>query len=348
MKPMKLNRVILATFAGLQFACPLFADDGAATNSTQAAEIQALKQEIQALDQKVRNLEQRLDAKQQAPADTSKEQIQALDQKVRVLERQRELDKDDATAAAKAQPKISLGASGFSFSSADSNFVATLHGLVQVDSRTFRHDNNVPGNDSILLRRARPIFSGTVFHDFDFQFTPEFGNGTPGAASAATTPGIYDAYVNYRYSPALQFQAGKFKPPVGLEYLQSDSFVFFNERSLATDLIPGRDLGFELHGDLHGGVLSYAVGIFNGVGDGQKNTSNTAFQDDRELDARLIVQPFKATSITERCRAFTRTGSSSSLPTIRPPAGSWPTAPTGVFRPRRIITTARLDCWANM
>jgi phosphate-selective porin OprO/OprP len=295
---MKLNRVILATFAGLQFACPLFADDGAATNSTQAAEIQALKQEIQALDQKVRNLEQRLDAKQQAPADTSKEQIQALDQKVRVLERQRELDKDDATAAAKAQPKISLGASGFSFSSADSNFVATLHGLVQVDSRTFRHDNNVPGNDSILLRRARPIFSGTVFHDFDFQFTPEFGNGTPGAASAATTPGIYDAYVNYRYSPALQFQVGKFKPPVGLEYLQSDSFVFFNERSLATDLIPGRDLGFELHGDLHGGVLSYAVGIFNGVGDGQKNTSNTAFQDNRELDVRLIAQPFKATSIT--------------------------------------------------
>ena len=39
------------------------------------------------------------------------------------------------------------------------------------------------------------------------------------------------------------------------------------------------------------------MGIFNGVGDGQKNTSNTAFQDDRELDARLIVQPFKATSI---------------------------------------------------
>jgi phosphate-selective porin OprO/OprP len=274
----------------------LFADEGTAANATEVAEIQALKQEIQALDQKVEALEQRRAVEQQPTNDASKEQIQALDQKVRVLERLRENDQDAAATVAKAQPKISLGASGFSFSSADSNFVATLHGLVQVDSRTFRHDNNVPGNDSILLRRARPIFSGTVFHDFDFQLTPEFGNGTPGAASAATTPSIYDAYLNYRYSPALQFEAGKFKPPVGLEYLQSDSFMFFNERSLATDLIPGRDLGFELHGDIDGGVLSYAVGIFNGVGDGQRNTSNTAFQDNRELDARLFVQPFKLTS----------------------------------------------------
>ena len=297
-KNIKLYQVIPAAFAGLQFAFPLFADDGTATNATEAVEIQALKQEIQALDQKVEALEQRRAAEEPAANDTSKEQIQALDQKVRVLERLRQNDQDAAATVAKTQPKFNLGASGFSFSSADSNFVATLHGLVQVDSRTFKNDNHIQGNDSILLRRARPIFSGTVFHDFDFQLTPEFGGGTPGAASAVTTPSIYDAYLNYRYSPAFQFQAGKFKPPVGLEYLQSDSFMFFNERSLATDLIPGRDLGFELHGDIDGGLLSYAVGIFNGVGDGQRNTSNTAFQDDRELDARLFVQPFKTTSIT--------------------------------------------------
>jgi phosphate-selective porin OprO/OprP len=296
-KNTKLYQVILMAFAGLQFAFPLFAAAGAATNPTEAAEIQELKQEIQALDQKVEALEQRRAVEQQPTNDASKEQIQALDQKVRVLERLRENDQDAAATVVKAQPKISLGAGGFSFSSADSNFVATLHGLVQVDSRTFQNDNHIQGNDGILLRRARPIFSGTVYHDFDFQFTPDFGNGTPGAASAATTPSIYDAYLNYRYSPALQFEAGKFKPTVGLEYLQSDSSMFFNERSLATDLIPGRDLGFELHGDIDGGVLSYAVGVFNGVGDGQRNTSNTAFQDNRELVARLFVQPFKTAGI---------------------------------------------------
>ena len=82
-----------------------------------------------------------------------------------------------------------------------------------------------------------------------------------------------------------------------MEYLQSDANMSFNERSLATDLIPGRDIGFELHGDVFGGVLSYAAGIFNGVGDGQKNTSNIGFQNDREFDGRLFVQPFKSTGI---------------------------------------------------
>jgi phosphate-selective porin OprO/OprP len=257
---MKLNRLILGSIIGAQFASTGFAADD--------ADIAALKQ-----------------------------QIQDLDQKVRILEREREIDQDAAATAAKSAPKIVLGASGLGFSSADSNFVATIHGLIQVDSRTFGYDNHIPGTDAFLLRRARPIITGTVFHDFDFNFTPEFGNGTPGAASAATTPSIYDAYVNYHYSPAFQIEAGKFKPPVGLEYLQSDTYTLFNERSLATDLIPGRDIGFELHGDLFAGVFGYAVGIFNGVGDGQRNSSNIAFQDNREFDARLFVQPFKTAGI---------------------------------------------------
>jgi phosphate-selective porin OprO and OprP len=257
---MKINRWLLGTILGAQFAFTGFAAED--------ADIAALRQ-----------------------------QIQDLDQKVRILERERELDQDATTAAVKTQPKITLGGSGFGFSSSDSNFVLNIHGQLQIDSRTFEHDNNLAGNDSILLRRARPIISGTVFHDFDFMFVPEFGNGTPGAASAATTPSIFDAYVNYRFSPALQFQAGKFKGPVGLEYLQSDPYTSFNERSLATDLIPGRDLGFELHGDLFGGTLSYAAGVFNGVGDGQKNSSNIGFQNNREFDARVFVQPFKTSQI---------------------------------------------------
>jgi phosphate-selective porin OprO/OprP len=263
---MKINRWLVGTVIGAQFAFTSFAADEVATNGD--TDITALEQ-----------------------------QIQALDQKVRILERQRELDQQAAADADKAAPKITLGANGFGFSLADSNFVATIHGLLQVDSRTYQNNDHIQGNDSFLLRRARPILSGTVYHDFDFMFVPEFGNATPGAASAATTPSIYDAYINYHYSPALQLQGGRFKPPVGLEYLQSDGYMSFNERSLATDLIPGRDLGFELHGNLFGGVLSYAAGIFNGVGDNQRNTTDIGFQDDREFDGRLFVQPFKTTSI---------------------------------------------------
>jgi phosphate-selective porin OprO/OprP len=234
-----------------------------------------LKQEIQALDQKVEEIGTAArSGTAGATNDSDKEQVQALDQKVRVLERLRENDQDAAATAAKAQPKITWVPAGSPSARRIQILSRRLHGLIQVDSRTFQNDDHIQGNDSILLRRARPIITGTVYHDFDFNFTPEFGNGTPGASSAATTPSIYDAYINYHYSPALQLEAGRFKPPVGLEYLQSDSYLSFNERSLATDLIPGRDLGFELHGDIAGGVVSYAAGIFNGVGDNQRNTSN--------------------------------------------------------------------------
>ena len=91
---------------------------------------------------------------------------------------------------------------------------------------------------------------------------------------------------------ALQLRAGKFKTPVGLEQLQVDRDTWFNERSLVTDLVPNRDLGFQLWGDIAGGALSYAVGVFNGVGDA-RNSSNADFEDHREVAARLFVQPFK-------------------------------------------------------
>ena len=213
-----------------------------------------------------------------------KKQLAELDQKVRVLEREREIDGDTAAAAAKTAPKISLGASGFNLSSGDSNFVAQLHGVVQFDNRSFFEDGGTKGNDGFLIRRARPIFSGTVFHDFDFNLTPDFGG---------STVQIQDAWLNYRYRPWLQLQAGKFKSPLGLEQLQSDPVALFNEHSLATDLVPNRDLGVALKGDLFNGAASYALGLFNGASDYTGTSPNTSSQDTKAVGARLFVQPWK-------------------------------------------------------
>jgi len=261
MKPnkLKINRWIVAAVLGVPATLPAWADD--------AADLAALKA-----------------------------QIQELDQKIRVLERKQELAQEDATNNAKTLPQITVGANGFSFvnfsGTSDTNFAVGIHGVLQMDTRTFGNDDHIPGSSGFLLRRARPILSGTVYRDFDFLFVPDFGNAAPGNTSATPTPTIYDALVNYRYSPGLQFQAGKFKAPVGLEQLQADANIQFNERSLVTDLVPNRDLGFEVHGDLKGGLFSYAAGVFNGVGDA-RNTSNYSFQDNREFDGRLFVEPFK-------------------------------------------------------
>jgi phosphate-selective porin len=182
---------------------------------------------------------------------------------------------------------ISAGSDGFIFNSGDSNFVIGLHGLVQMDSRTFFSDDKAKGNDTFLLRRARPILSGTVYHDFDFLLTPEF---------AGNVVQILDAQVNYRLRPELQLQIGKMKPPVGLEALQPEEFTLFNERSLATDLVPYRDIGVELHGNIFGGAIVYAAGLFNGSPDYLTTTTNNNFDNNKSFDGRVFLQPWINTS----------------------------------------------------
>jgi len=296
---MKLKQLMIVTLACLPAGFSVLAGDGTDTNSSgavqaapgnsaEAAEIEALKREVQELGQKVRILEQQRAQEQPTAANTNQDQIQALDQKMRILERQRELDQENATALAKTQPRLTVGANGATFSSADTNFVVSLHGVLQADSRTFFDDNGFKGNDGFILRRARPILSGTVFRDFDFLFVPDFGGNTVQ---------IFDAYVNYRYRPALQFQVGKFKSPIGLEALVTDRNILFNERSLATDLVPNRDLGAELHGDLFGGVASYAAGIFNGAPDYNGTTTNADYDNNKAFAGRVFLQPWKTSEV---------------------------------------------------
>lgn len=213
-----------------------------------------------------------------------REQIEVLDQKVRVLERKQELEAEEAAAKAKDTPQLSIGQSGFVLRSSDTNFVLKIKGVIQLDSRTFAHDNpGTIGNNGFILRRARPIIEGTVFRDFDFQFIPDFGG---------SSAQIFDAWLNYGYCPELQLKAGKFKTPIGLEQLQADASLPFNERSLATDLVPNRDLGVQLWGEFAGGFAAYQAGVFNGLGDG-RNSSNVDFDDDKQVAARVFLQPFK-------------------------------------------------------
>ena len=104
--------------------------------------------------------------------------------------------------------------------------------------------------------------------------------------------------MNYHYNPALQLQAGKFKSPIGLEALVVDRDILFNERSLATDLVPNRDLGAELHGDLFGGVASYAAGIFNGAPDYNGTTTNADYDNNKAFAGRVFFQPWKTSDVT--------------------------------------------------
>jgi phosphate-selective porin OprO/OprP len=224
------------------------------------------------------------------------QKIDQLDQEIRILKRQRELDQEQAQqkadlAAEKAKqaPIVAAGPEGFALKSADGNFVLRLRGYAQADGRFYFQDKHNNGTDTFLMRKVRPILEGTVYRDFDFRIMPDFGNG----ASSSTI--LEDAYVEWHYWPWLKVRAGKYKPPVGLEQLQQDQWVEFVERGLPSGLVPNRDVGVQLSGDLFGGVVNYAAGVFNGVVDGGIADLDT--WDSKDGAARIFIQPFKKTDI---------------------------------------------------
>lgn len=219
----------------------------------------------------------------QEPEKTLQEQVEELDQKVRVLERKDELEKEAAAEKAKTATSVTSGRDGFSIRSADGAYQLKIRGYVHFDGRFYQNDDERPVSDTFILRRVRPIFEGTVAKIFDFRIMPDFGGGTTV---------LQDAYIDARFSPKVKVRAGKFKPPVGLERLQSATDILFVERGLPTNLVPNRDLGVQLFGDLAGGNVSWAAGVFNGVPDGANGDLDN--NDGKDYAARLFFQPFLA------------------------------------------------------
>ena len=218
-----------------------------------------------------------------------KQQVEELERKLRSLEQKRELDTQAAEEKRKTAASVTAGPEGLVFSSADTNFVLRVGAHVQADGR-FYIDDHIAGNDTFLLRRVRPIFEGSVFKHYDYRLMLDFGANT---ASANT---VQEAYVNLHYWPEFQVQVGKFKPPVGLERLQSDVNVRFIERGFPTGLVPNRDVGVQVQGLLWGGALEYQAGIFNGVADGGSSDIETA-DDRKDFAGRIFVRPLKNTPV---------------------------------------------------
>jgi len=262
-----------------------------AVQQRQATEIQGHEARAQVLQGRITELEARVGALQAGrllPEITLPPEegptTQELEQKILIAERKRELEAEAAEARARELPQLSIGAAGVTIRSADTNFALRLRGLLQVDGRAFIDDDEYnDSNDQFLVRRARPILEGTVFRDFNYRLEPDFG---------MSSTRLFDAWFDYRYRPELQLKAGKLKAPVGLENLQSDATLPFNERGLVSNFMPVRNVGVQLSGDVLGERLSYAAGVFNVAGDG-RNRDNVDYGDEKEFAGRVFLQPFR-------------------------------------------------------
>ena len=163
----------------------------------------------------------------------------------------------------------------FSVRSTGGGYELAIQGLIQVDGRLFAGEQ---APDRFLIRRARLTFDGSAGSRTSFRIRPESSNGEVR---------IVDAYVDTELPHGLNLRVGKFKPPVGLERLQSAADLRVVERSFVTELLPSRDVGVQLDGGYES--LSWAIGVFNGVPDGRAEDVGDDGQ--AEGAARVFFEP---------------------------------------------------------
>jgi len=186
----------------------------------------------------------------------------------------------------KEQPLVNTGRNTFSISSPDGAYRLRIGAHLQADGKFFYENNSYYDQsphlliDNFNLRRARPILEGDLGSYVYFRFMPDFGNGKAL---------VYDAWADVKPSPYLSFRAGKFKDPLGLEQLQGDADLTFIERSLATDLVPNRDEGFEIFGNAKG-FLEYQAAVINSAPVGQNIDGAT--NSGKDLVGRIFLTPF--------------------------------------------------------
>lgn len=220
--------------------------------------------------------------------------VAELEQRLLILERKLEIQNEESEKKAKETPVVSAGDKGFGLKSAKGDYEIKFSALAQVDYRSFLSDDPTAGGtsaknqDGFLLRRIRPTISGSVGKLVAFRFTPEFAGSGLGEASGNS---IVDAYVDLKFSPKASVRIGKQKGPVGIERLQSGSALPLIERGLTTELVPNRDLGVTVFGELANKTVNYSVGVFNGTADGRD--VSVADDSGKELEGRVFVTPFK-------------------------------------------------------
>jgi phosphate-selective porin OprO/OprP len=207
-----------------------------------------------------------------------------LEERVKALEAKLlEVQKGDGAAKPKAVGESGTtadGKNGFTIASDDGKYSLKIWGYLQGEGRFFLADDEEDFTNTFVLRRARLVAEGQIGL-FDFRLMPDFGNGQTV---------LQDAYIGLTVNKAVRAQVGRFKVPIGLEHLQSDTNTAFIERGFPTQLVPGRDIGAMVSGSVFDGRLSYQAGIFNGATDGANRDGDNG--DDKEGVARLMVTPF--------------------------------------------------------
>src|SRR5215472_2557330 len=268
--------VVLPNLLGAAFAVLLLASSAVHAQSTAPAdekdqEIELLKSQIKQLEGRVRALED-LGPK-----------VKVIDRKVDAQEETQLANIDAERAKALEMPIIKASEQGFRLASPNDDYRIRFGGVLQTNSRFFTSGDDKNISSTFYINKARPIISGAVGKYFEYQITPDFGQGKTI---------LQDAWINFGYSALAQLQAGKYKASVNLERLQADPYLEFIQRSEVQNLVPNRDIGIQLNGLLLDRRLNYQLALMNGV---PNNTASSDFDnnDAKDFIGRAFLTPFK-------------------------------------------------------
>ncbi len=180
---------------------------------------------------------------------------------------------------------------GFRIESPEGNYTFLINGRLQ--SRfTFTHLDGAKSTDSFAIQRGEIRMEGHVFtkkltYGFEMGFATRVGPKTvpvcteatcdptkmANAITTDTTTGLAvlnDFYLDWQPKDQIGVKFGQFKVPFLYTELVSAMKQEFPDRNLVHDNFTlGRDIGFDIHGNVFNYHLGYHVYVMNG--DGQNN-----------------------------------------------------------------------------
>jgi phosphate-selective porin OprO/OprP len=195
------------------------ADDDASDTQKQA-QIDALQAEVRGLADQLHSLQTQ-----------SQAQAQTLTQTLAVVAAPKPV-------AAAPVANVTLKNGSPTIASSDGAFTFNVKGLFQADAATYSQDDDLPTavsardlNSGTNIRRARIIFNGKMFTDFDYNLTFDFGG-----AGAEDVGRVHEAWVQYSGFKSAKFRVGEFGPNVGLADAGSQAGSPFLERASSAEI----------------------------------------------------------------------------------------------------------------
>ena len=177
---------------------------------------------------------------------------------------------------------------GFGFSGLDGADSLLVHWLVQSDAFGFVTEKppGVTSRDTFTIGFAGLQLDATLQRIFHSSILVDFSQ------SRLT---LLDATVEARIAPELVIRVGKFATPINEERITPKLQLPWISVSPASFLLPVRETGLELQGDLGPGLVTYNVALSNGSFAGPVTDNDV--DSGKDVIGRIYSHPFHATGI---------------------------------------------------